>query len=567
MAKGKDAGVKLTEKDLAKLENRIGRVYAGAKGDIEKIIAEYWADFKAKDEKMAQKLDAGEIDHDYYKKWRLNHIGRGKRYEQMRDNLAERIYKANEVANSYINDSTPTIYSLNWNYSAYTIDAIHKNADLTLYDEQTVKRLIKEEPNLMPHYPKERALAKGYDLEYSKKVITNTITRSVLTGRTLKQMSEELQRSILGMGLTSSLRAARTSYTSAQNGGRLACMESAKARGIDVQKQWLTARDNRVRDSHLDINAEIKPINKPFGNGLMYPADRDGPPREVYNCRCTLLYVVDGMSVLDPQFNTGDTKNFEEWMQKKAQPLQKPLTPSKTIPKPIKKPKPLTIGGKFAQKSPKPIAKAYRKAVNYKKLTVDEFTKMAHKISKEERKILYGRSHFSGYINSSNARELNELMRYGKPLDAEFEKIRDTLENVIKRSTINENVMAIRYVDDGKEMINNLFGLDIPQPTLKFKGEEYKNAVNDILKTFKKGKIYQSNGFTSVSFVKDKNVMSGKGIQMNIKVPKGTKGYITTNKRESEVILPPNTKIRIDKVVFDTDSIPWKYIVDCTVVG
>ena len=309
-----DPGTKLTDRQLSQLERQIGRVYAGATRDVEKSIQKYWANLEKRDNEMRKQYNDGKITKEHYKQWRLNQIGRGQRMEALRDELAERIFKVNDVANSYINDKTPGIYSLNWNYSAYTIENIHPGAAMTIYDEQTVKRLVMKDPNLMPHYPQHRALKRGIDLAYSKKVITNAITKGILTGKTLPDIATELRGTIIGMGRTSSMRAARTAFTGAQNGGRLACMESAQARGIDVQKQWLSARDARVRDSHVFANGEIKPINKKFSNGLMYPGDRDGRPAEVYNCRCTLLYVVDGKSVLDKNPPALDnTNNFLEW--------------------------------------------------------------------------------------------------------------------------------------------------------------------------------------------------------------------------------------------------------------
>ena len=85
-------------------------------------------------------------------------MGRGKRFEALRDKVAERYTNANEVAISYINDKTPGIYSLNRNYAAYTIEQVSGNVGFDLWDEQTVKRLIVEQPNLMPYYPEKKAL-------------------------------------------------------------------------------------------------------------------------------------------------------------------------------------------------------------------------------------------------------------------------------------------------------------------------------------------------------------------------------------------------------------------------
>lgn len=81
----------------------------------------------------------------------------------LRDKMAKRYTKANETAVAYVNDATPGIYSLNRNYSAYTIERVASDADFALFDERTVKRLIAENPELMPYYPAKRAVKRGIE--------------------------------------------------------------------------------------------------------------------------------------------------------------------------------------------------------------------------------------------------------------------------------------------------------------------------------------------------------------------------------------------------------------------
>ena len=46
---------------------------------------------------MKEKLDAGEITEQQYKQWRLAQIGRGKRFEALRDKVAERYTDAMQL--------------------------------------------------------------------------------------------------------------------------------------------------------------------------------------------------------------------------------------------------------------------------------------------------------------------------------------------------------------------------------------------------------------------------------------------------------------------------------------
>jgi hypothetical protein len=66
----------------------------------------------------------------------------------------------------------------------------------------------------------------------------------------------------------------------------------------DVRKYWMTANDERVRDSHVEAELLSNsnggyPINQPFKTGLgelMYPGDPEGLPADVCNCRCAVYY-------------------------------------------------------------------------------------------------------------------------------------------------------------------------------------------------------------------------------------------------------------------------------------
>ena len=153
-----DYAHRMTDAELAKLEQRIAKLYKEAADELTDTVKAYFEQFEKRDAAMKEKLDAGEITEQQYKQWRLAQMGRGKRFTALRDKVAERYTNANETAVAYVNDATPGIYSLNRNYSAYKIEQVSDKADFTLWDEQTVKRLIVEQPDLMPYYPPKRAL-------------------------------------------------------------------------------------------------------------------------------------------------------------------------------------------------------------------------------------------------------------------------------------------------------------------------------------------------------------------------------------------------------------------------
>lgn len=292
-----DYAHKLTDAELAKLENRIAKLYKEAADELTDTVKAYFEQFEKRDAAMKEKLDAGEITEQQYKQWRLAQMGRGKRFTALRDKVAERYTDANATAVAYVNDATPGIYSLNRNYAAYKIEQVSASADFTLWDEQTVKRLIVEQPDLMPYYPPKRALQRGIDLKYGKQQITASVTSSILQGKGIGKIADDLQCRMQDMSRASAIRTARTAITAAQNVGRLDTYRAAQDMGIKLKKQWVATLDNRTRHAHAMLDGQTVDVDKPFkvdGYEIMYPGDSSAPGYLVYNCRCTQIAEVDG---------------------------------------------------------------------------------------------------------------------------------------------------------------------------------------------------------------------------------------------------------------------------------
>ena len=325
-----DLGHKLTDAELAKLERRIARLYREAGEELQDTIDAYFEQFKKRDEEMKALIGTVQNGEEWteakYKMWRLKQIGRGERFEAMQDKVARRATDARAAAEAYTNDVTPGIYSLNRNYSAYTIEQVAGNVGFDLWDEQTVKRLMVEQPDLMPYYPPKRALKRGIDLAYGKKQITASVTSSILQGKSIKHMADDLQKRITTMSRDSAIRTARTAATGAQNAGRMDSYAAAEKMGIKVKKEWLATLDGRTRHAHAMLDGQQADIDKPFkvdGYAIMFPGDTSAPGYLVYNCRCTTTAVVDGVDTSTAQrrarnADTGQTEvisnmTYAEW--------------------------------------------------------------------------------------------------------------------------------------------------------------------------------------------------------------------------------------------------------------
>ncbi len=117
--------------------------------------------------------------------------------------------------------------------------------------------------------------------------LTDTIGDGVLQGESVMDIAsriDDLYQQLLGYR---SLRIARTEVVSASNVGSLL---SYRAAGIKT-KRWLTANDERVRQTHADAEGQEVGINESFqvgGEWLDHPGDPSGSPEEIINCRCTV---------------------------------------------------------------------------------------------------------------------------------------------------------------------------------------------------------------------------------------------------------------------------------------
>lgn len=333
-----------TDNELAALEKRIAEVYKQAEKDLNKEVKEYFAKFKLRDKEMQALVNAGEMTQVEYTQWRLTQIGRGQRFEALRDKVAERYTEANEVANAFVNDLTPSIYSLNRNYEAYTIEKAVGSCDFTLWDESTVRKLLVEQPDLMPYYPPSRALNRGIDLAYGKSQITKHVTSGIIRGLSPGKIANELMASVTTMNRDSAVRAARTGITAAQNAGRMDSYIAAEKMGIQIKRRWICTKDSRTRIDHGLADGQVVVGTKtPFivgGYKLMFPGDKslNAPGHEIYNCRCTTRTVEkDGieaepreMLVRNPQ--TGklekvDEMTYSDW-EKWKKSGQKPIANS-----------------------------------------------------------------------------------------------------------------------------------------------------------------------------------------------------------------------------------------------
>ena len=465
------------------------------------------------------------------------------------------------IAAAYINDRTPGIYSLNRNYAAYTIEQqAGQDVGFDLWDEQTIRRLAMEQPDLMPYYPPKRAVKRGIDLAWGKRQITAQVTSGILQGESIKHLADRLQTNIPNMNRTSAIRAARTAVTGAQNAGRLDSYLRAEERGIPLKKVWIATLDNRTRHNHAVADGQTVEEDKPFtvgGYELMYPGDPNGPGHEIYNCRCTMIAKVEGVDMSDAKrrarnLETGESElvedmTYAEWAGWK---------------KDTKQVASLIDAGIIEIVAPVAVPVAFRRFE-----TGDAVNGFFYYDSEERGALQKVRSEHGQWIKSLSKDEVQAIRSYTAngysningywrrvsgwetiPAD-KVEDASRQIDAAISRFHLKESITVQRGLDD-------FYGSCLVGP-----GEW--NDIHEIV-----GMTYRDLGYGSSTALVGNRVATAKPYLLEIDIPAGTGRGAYVNKlagqyedKEYEFLIARGSKFEITDVVINEEPIPPQTII------
>lgn len=171
----------------------------------------------------------------------------------------------------------------------------------------------------------------GEDVEVLKKRIANNISRGIATASDYKVIARNIAADS-NVGFNRAMRITRTEGNRISNESAYDASMSAKDNGADVVKSWDAALDGRTRESHRQVDGEIRELDEPFSNGMMYPSDPAGGAAEVVNCRCALLQRAkwaldeDELQTLKDRaafYGLDNTENFNDFKQKYLKIMEK----------------------------------------------------------------------------------------------------------------------------------------------------------------------------------------------------------------------------------------------------
>ena len=153
-----------------------------------------------------------------------------------------------------------------------------------LIDEFVVRRMVREG---IIKTPKKKKINEYKDKRWNEKQLTSKVWQGILNGDSIEKIALAMLE-VVNNNEAAAVRNARTMVTEAENSGRLEGYKDLEGKGAVLKKVWIATPDDRTRESHLEIDGEEVDVDEAFSNGLMYPADPEGEPEEVYNCRCSM---------------------------------------------------------------------------------------------------------------------------------------------------------------------------------------------------------------------------------------------------------------------------------------
>lgn len=130
----------------------------------------------------------------------------------------------------------------------------------------------------------------GKDTKVLSKQIASEISRGISNAVMYSEMARNIS-GYAGIAQNKAMRIARTESHRIQCKATADAQWKAKEKGADVVKQWDASLDDKTRDTHRQLDGQIRELDEPFevaGMTAMQPGGF-GIASEDCNCRCALL--------------------------------------------------------------------------------------------------------------------------------------------------------------------------------------------------------------------------------------------------------------------------------------
>lgn len=324
-----DKGHKFTDKEIERLENKLRKHYGKTNKAVIDMLTEHLKQYEDRIAEYQQRLDSGGMTEQQYEDAVYMLITTGNDWQQTQDAIVNAYVESDASAMQIIGATMLTVYLYNNLFKSkrmisksrshfdfdFKMPKVFRDKDnpfaiiIDLLNGKAFRRML---PPPNPNKMKDRL--------WHRVKLNSIIRQGIRKGKSVNDIAYNIER-LTKMDIVAAFRAARTGCTNAENSAKLDAMIAFRDKyGIDVKKMWYATLDGRTRTHHREVHGEVRELEEKFSNGLLFPADPNGEPSEVYNCRCTMLEVIDGVD-LDIA-NAPSGKSREEWIEEI--PVSKP---------------------------------------------------------------------------------------------------------------------------------------------------------------------------------------------------------------------------------------------------
>ena len=297
---------------MEQIEDRLSALYANAAYDVNQKFAEFAKGFEKQDANMLAQVEAGKISQEEYTQWRSRKMLQDSMYRSTVDEMSTMLVNTDVAAMALVNSAMPSVVAQSYNFTqALGFEAARKagitQGTFQVYNARSVQKIVKDNPKLL------KEVDRDADTKWNREKINREITAGIVQGEPIPKISDRLQR-VAHMDNSAATRNARTAMTAAENIGRSEAADELKEQGIPMEEVWSATYDDRTRESHLMLDGTVRDENGYFGadfliHPLRFPADPDGDPEEIYNCRCRMSLQLKGID------HSNDKELYEQFMK------------------------------------------------------------------------------------------------------------------------------------------------------------------------------------------------------------------------------------------------------------
>ena len=314
-----DYGSKVAEKTISVLEKKLHSIYVQAAKELKAKLEGFAKAHAARDKQKRELVKAGLMTESEYRSWLRGQVFMEKQWKDKLDQATRIMNQANEEAAKLVHEKKLNVFAENYNHQAFELEKeIGTDMGFNLYSSESVSRLISKDPEILPKWKIDQAK----DYVWNREKVSNAITQGIIQGESIDQITDRLINSLCTQNENKMRTFARTAVTGAQNAGRMEQLHDAEDSGIKVRKKWLATLDDRTRDAHAELDGQVQDVDDPFQSELgdiMFPGDPSAEPGNIYNCRCTMIYVYEGVDYKsvrrDDEGNLVEGMTYREWKE------------------------------------------------------------------------------------------------------------------------------------------------------------------------------------------------------------------------------------------------------------